>query len=261
MGRSGVIGEEGGLAIWLINLPRSVERRGKMDAQLDAMGLDYKRFLAVDGREEWNNLVPMIDLEGFRRNVGREVMPGEIGAYFSHLGVWEEFLDSHYDVALVLEDDVVFHDDFLGALHMAMVYKDDWDFLKLNKIRAKKPVSQGQIGPYSLNAYAGPATGLGAYLIHRELAERLLHTMLPIRRPIDHELDLLHVHDYRHYGLEPFPSHVDDGNQSTITGSNFADVKKWPFYRRLPTLWLRLKNRWARLQYLRKKGRLKPKSR
>lgn len=258
MGRSGVNSEEGGLAIWLINLPRSVERRERMDAQLESMGLDYKRFLAVDGREEWNNLVSSIDLEAFRLNVGREVMPGEIGAYFSHMGVWQELVDSHYEVALVLEDDVVFHEDFLGALHMAMVHQDEWDFLKLNKIRAKKPVLQREIGPYALNAYAGPATGLGAYLIHRGLAERLLETMLPIRRPIDHELDLVHVHDFRHFGLEPFPSHVDDGNESTITGSNFGNVRKWSVYRRLPTLWLRFKTRLARVAYLKRKGRLSP---
>ncbi|HLP66654.1 MAG TPA: glycosyltransferase family 25 protein [Rhizobium sp.] len=245
-----------GLGVWLINLARSTARRETMEARLAAIGLDYTLFPAVDGTAEWDRLQSTILADEFRRNVGREIMKGEIGAYHSHLGVWQALLDSPHTVGLVLEDDVVFHDDFMAALQLALDHADQWDFLKLNKIRAKNPRRQARLGPYSLNAYAGPATGLGSYLIRRDLAARLLPAMLPIRRPIDHELDRIHVHDFRHYGLEPFPSHVDDGNESTITGSNFGGVQKWPLWRRLPTLWARAGTRLGRLSYLSRMGRL-----
>ncbi|MFC7702758.1 glycosyltransferase family 25 protein [Plastorhodobacter daqingensis] len=248
----------GALGIWLINLPRSSDRRAHMEAQLAALSLDVTLFTAVDGRAEWDRLVPSVDLAAFRRNVGREVMPGEIGAYHSHLGVWQALLDSPHDVALVLEDDVVFHDEFLPALETALRLRDEWDFLKLNKIRAKHPVAQRRAGNWVLNAYLGPATGLGAYLITRDLAARLLPVMLPITRPIDHELDRIHVHDFRHYGLEPFPSHVDDGNVSTITGKGFAEVRKFPAHRRLPAYALRLTNLIGKARHLAARGRLRP---
>lgn len=61
-------------------------------------------------------------------------MSGEIGCYMSHIGVWRSFLDSQYEIALVLEDDVVFHKDFLVALHEAVKSSTKWDMLKLNKI-------------------------------------------------------------------------------------------------------------------------------
>ncbi|MFN4153104.1 MAG: glycosyltransferase family 25 protein [Paracoccaceae bacterium] len=222
-----------GLGIWLINLPRSTDRRTRMEAQLQALGLDYALFEAVDGRADWDRLASNADLPTFRANVGREVLPGEIGCYHSHLGVWRAFLDSPHKVALVLEDDVVFHDDFLPALTLATARSDRWDMLKLNRIRAKFAVGQGALGPYRLNAFAGSFTGMGAYLVTRDCAQRLLPGMLPVRRPIDHELDRIDLRNFRHFALQPFPSHVDDGNTSTITGQGFAEVKKFPWYRRL----------------------------
>lgn len=245
-----MLGQPTNLAVFLINLDRSAQRRADMEARLWELGLEYTWFHAIDGRANWETLATSVIIPTFERNNGRRVMQGEIGTYHSHLGVWKAFLAREEEIALVLEDDVVFHDDFLLAVNAAVAAVDQWDFLKLNKIRAKHPQLQGKIGTYNLNAYLGAATGLGAYLITRDLAARLLPAMLPITRPIDHELDRTFVHKFRHFGLEPFPSHVDDGNESTITGSGFSEVKKFPKWRRLPNYLLRLRNLIGKVIYL-----------
>ncbi len=247
------------LAAYLINLPRSVARRKQMEARLSAIGLDYRLFPGVDGKAEWDRLAPTLDATAFRRNVGRPVLPGEIGVYHAHLDVWRDFLASDADVALVMEDDVVFHPEFRAALDAALSARDQWDLLKLNRIRAKQPIRQASVGNWVLNAYLGPATGTGAYLITRDLAERILPRMLPITRPIDHELDRIHIHDFRHFGLEPWPSHVDDGNESTITGTAFSAVRKAPWFRRLPMYGVRWGNLFGKAAYLARNGRLLPK--
>jgi glycosyl transferase family 25 len=239
MGGSGVTARPG-LGVWLINLDRSAVRRAAMEQRLDALGLGYTRFAAIDGRAEWDRLVGGVDLPAFRRNVGREVLPGEIGCYASHLGVWQALLDSPCEAALILEDDVVFHDDFLPALDLVLAARDRWDMVKLNVIRAKQPVLRHRLGPYRLNAYLGAFTGMGAYLITRTFAQAQMAALRPIRRPFDHALDDFNARTFRHYGLEPFPSHVDDGNQSTITGTGFAAVQKFPWYARLPVYGQRL---------------------
>lgn len=249
-----------GLPVWLINLDRAEGRRGQMEDRLAALGLPYRRFAAVDGRADWARLAPSVDMAAFRRNTGREVLPGEIGATHSHLGVWRELIAGGAEIGLVLEDDVVFHDNFLPALDEALQIAGHWDFLKLNAIRAKQPVCQGLAGPFRLNAYLGPATGLGAYLIRRDLAERLIPAFLPIRRPIDRELDRIHVHHFRHLGLEPFPSHVDDGNLSTITGAGFAEVRKFPWYRRLPDYAGRLATSAGKAAWLMRTGQIPAKA-
>ena len=88
--------------------------------------------------------------------------------------------------------------------------------MRFNAIRAKLPVTQGTLGNYRLNAYIGPFTGNACYLIKRDVASKLLSELWPQTRALDHELNRFFVHDYRQRGLEPFASHPDDQNVSTI---------------------------------------------
>ncbi|MGN0932163.1 glycosyltransferase family 25 protein [Falsigemmobacter intermedius] len=222
------------LAAWYINLDRSTDRRDAMEAQLAALNLPFgvTRFSGVDGRADASLAGRFVDAPAFRRQMGREILPGEIGVFLSHLRVWEAFLASDAEVALVMEDDVVFHDDFKSALEVALSQQPRWDMLKLNKIRAKVPVTQFRAEGYDFNLYLGPATGFGAYLITRDLAQKLVGRVLPIRLPVDYEATRWWAHDFRLLGLEPFPSHVDDGGVSTINGRNFEAVKKPPKQKR-----------------------------
>jgi glycosyl transferase family 25 len=245
-----------GLMVLLINLDRSERRREQMQARLAAMGLAYERLAAVDGKARWDELAPSVDIVAFQRNVGRDLMVGEIGCYHSHLQAWQQLLDSDCHTLLVLEDDVVFGADFMQALTLALEHRQAWDTLNFNKIRAKQPVRQQRMGGFSLNAYRGPLTGMGAYLIQRGTAARLLPSMLPITLPIDLELDRVYLHDLRRLGCEPFPSHVDDENQSTITGQAYSVVHKYPWYQRIPTYKRRLSSLLKKQVYLFKTGRL-----
>ena len=250
-----------GLMVLLINLPRSTDRRARMAQRLAALGLDYDILPAVDGRARFDELLPSVDVPAFERHVGRDLLPGEVGCYHSHLQAWQRLLASQAQVLLVLEDDVVFHDDFIDALRMALRGRAHWDLLKLAKIRAKQPVCQGLLGPYRLNAYLGAATGFGAYLIQRETAQRLLPRLLPIRAPIDRELEQVQRHDIRHFGLEPFACHPQDEGQSTITGSHFAAVKRYPLKRRWTKYAEQARNLLLRILYLARQGRLWPRRR
>lgn len=247
-----------GLMVLLINLPRSTQRREQMEQRMGTLGLAYQLLSAVDGRARWEELRPTVDVATFERHVGRDVLPGEIGCYHSHLHAWRRFLASDAQVLLVLEDDMVFHDDFADALRLAMRGRAHWDVLKLAKIRAKQPVCQGLLGPYRLNAYIGAATGFGAYLIQRETAQRLLPRLLPIRAPIDRELEQVQTHDLRHFGLEPFPSHPQDEGQSTITGTHFAAVTRYPLSRRWTKYAEQSVHLLSRVLYLARRARLLP---
>lgn len=242
------------IGVWLINLERATDRREAMQARMAALKLPYRLFKAVDGRAEAANLEHTVDRSAYERNTGSVLLQGKIGCYQSHLRVWGELVASDHPVALILEDDVVFHDDFLDSVDAALSVADHWDTVRFNCIRAKLPVLQGRVGPYRLNAYVGPFTGNGAYLIKRDVAARLLPGLLPMTRPFDHELNRFFRHNYRQCGLEPWSSHVDDAGESTITGSNFGEVQKFKWYRRLPNYRLRAANYVRRLAYLVRNG-------
>jgi glycosyl transferase, family 25 len=247
------------IGIWLINLPRDHARREKMETQLAAMGLTATLFPAVDGRAEEARLLRNADPEAYARNMGAPLLPGKLGVFASHLAVWDAFLASPHKAALVLEDDVVFHDDFLEALDTALANADLWDLVRFNKIRAKLPVTQARLGRYRLNAYVGPFTGNAAYLIHRETAARLAPRLWPQTRALDHELNRFFLYNYRQLGLEPWSSHPDDGGTSTITGTGFALVQKPYWTKRLPHYRLKAANYVRRALWLWRHGMLWPK--
>jgi glycosyl transferase, family 25 len=244
------------LAVFWINLDRATKRRATMEPRIAALGLPAERFAAIDGRAEADQIAAVLDAQAFRSNMGRAALAAEVGCYLSHLSVWQRFLQSDKPVALILEDDVEFHADFLPALDAALVAINCWDMLKLNCIRAKLPISQGSAGHWVMNAYLGPATGFGAYLITRDLAARLLPRMLPVRMPVDYEGTRFWAHDFRLLGLEPWPSHVNDGGVSTITGQGFAEVKKASRWQRLGNYAMRAANYGRRLWWLAQKGML-----
>lgn len=229
------------LSAWYINLDRSTERRRDMEAGLAALNLPFvvNRFAAVDGKADPGLRDRFVDTKTFRRQMSRDILPGEIGVFLSHLRVWEAFLETGAEVALIMEDDVVFHDDFVPALEVALAESGRWDMLKLNRIRAKVPVTQFRSGGYDFNLYLGPATGFGAYLMTRGLAQKLAGAVLPIRQPIDYEATRWWAHDFRLLGMEPFPSHVEDGGLSTINGLRLEAPPKPPKYKRLNNYALR----------------------
>ena len=238
------------LQTWLISLPRAQKRRDTMLERLKILQIPYNLFDGVDGASREEELLATVNQKEFIRNMGRKILIGGMGSYHSHLGVWKQFLTTQAKFALVIEDDVVFHEDFVAAIHLALASSKHWDLLKLNCIRAKIPISQGRIGHYKLNSYLGPNTGTGAYLINRETAAKLLPAMLPITRATDHEINRFFVHKFRLRGLEPFPSHPDDENFSLITGNNFSDVVKLPFTCRLPYYQLKATNYARRLLWM-----------
>ncbi len=246
------------IGIWLISLPRDAARRNRLTAQLSAIGLTPQWFAAIDGRAREAELLQRADPAAYARNMGAPILPGKLGVYASHLAVWQALVASPHKAALVFEDDTVLHDDFPQALDAALAAAAQWDLLRFNCVRAKWPVTQGRAGAYRLNAYVGPFTGNAAYLVHRDVAARLLPGLWPQTRALDHELNRFFRHDYRQLGLEPWAGHTDDGGTSSITGTGFALVRKFKWYRRLPHYRLKAANYLRRAGWLARKGMLWP---
>jgi glycosyl transferase family 25 len=75
------------LGVWLINLDRDADRLAGMQTQLEAIGLPYQRFAAIDGKQQVETLSKRADAQAYARNMGSPILPGKMGCYASHIAV------------------------------------------------------------------------------------------------------------------------------------------------------------------------------
>ena len=196
---------------YVINLKRSADRREyilKETARYACM--DVELVEAVDGYR----LLPeeterRFDVKRFTYRYKRYPFPGEVGCTLSHQECYRRLLNSDEEVALILEDDVV----FLQPELVDSVMAECCDLLKKKKggvfIYSLLPVSSTR-GRDMGNGYsiyrAWFGLGAYAYLIHRNVANKLL-TDIPSVLVDDYQY--MNLKGIKVYGLFPLFSTGD----------------------------------------------------
>jgi len=161
-----------------------------MAGQLEALGMPFARVPAVDGR-----LVAAetkVDRLLYRRRHGRDVRPGEIGCYLSHLAAMQTFLTTDAEYALILEDDATLLPALPEVLARATSRETatSWDVLKLESRRTGFKLALQQLSPsHAITVNLFRSTGSAAYILSRHAAEVYLNKLLPIGQPFDHAFD------------------------------------------------------------------------
>ena len=229
--------------IYVINMKSSTERRAKIAARLDALGLPYTFFDAVRGADLDYKNAPYYDRQKRLRYFGRDLLPGEIGCLLSHRGVYQQMLIDNVEVALVLEDDVTLSDDFKEILERIMAHDKKWDLLRF--LGNKKPFSKGYRTLEALdethNFIRIPTVPGGAYgyMLTRKAAAVLIEQTACIAFPIDTIHGRVWDTGLDVYALLPSPVYVDMSQETTIGDERFdktlqiTGVKKalYPLFR------------------------------
>ena len=146
-----------------------------MSAQLSRLGIDFRRFDAIDG----SNL-----------ELGPDAVltPGETACHRSHRACWQELIDSGEKLALVLEDDLLISPRLAKFLAYPEHWPTDADIIRLETF--------GQLAYLSTRNIKAPAGvrlhrlltdqyGAGAYVISRKCAIRLLREDQSNQVPVD----------------------------------------------------------------------------
>lgn len=236
-----------------INLDRSPERRADIERQLQALGVNASRVVGVDGVAVWPQVSEQTK-QRFRSCHGRELRPGEVGCYDSHLRAMDLFLASSFSHAIILEDDALIPDtpDVLQKL-FAQGAAQSWDFLRLHSRRdyLSLPV-QALDATYGLHVNLTRSTGATAYALNRQAAQSLRQSLAQIEVPYDHAFDRPHHFGLKYRHLKPDLFHVA-GHPSTI---ETAPSVKQPALRKVPTLFWRMRSEtgrfiWSVVNYLR----------
>lgn len=100
---------------YCINLEKRSDRKQKCELMFSNYDLPFTFFKAIDGTTV-----------SYKTKISR----GNVGCCLSHLTIWEDIVNKNAELSLIVEDDVVFHDDILNSFES--FYSEvphDWNLL------------------------------------------------------------------------------------------------------------------------------------
>lgn len=178
---------------YLINLERAKDRLEMMQKEFEKARLPFERVCAVDAKNlDHNNFI-------IKNRYDRDLLPGEIGCYLSHIKTLNLFLSSDSEFAIIIEDDAKLADDFVEIIEKTLNnYKDlpskhQWDVLKLVNHKRRNIFVKSVDDTHFIGACGTsiPITTLAAIWTRKGAQKFLKKTQngqTTIQRPIDCEL-------------------------------------------------------------------------
>jgi glycosyl transferase, family 25 len=159
---------------YVINLDRSPERLRYFQTQAEAVGLDFERISAFDGKLLPNNVISRM------RSIPFQFQPvdiGNIGLLLSHQVAWEKLLQSNAPHAAVFEDDAILAPSIVRTLRAIDEQQPEFDLIKLETTLRKVVCSRQAVVLDSGNTLRTLLTwhgGTAGYVVSRRGAEQLL---------------------------------------------------------------------------------------
>lgn len=232
------------IPIFVISLARSIDRRQAISKRLQALGLDFEFFEAVDGANFPSEYEAMVDrsFTKMRAVHYRDLCPTEIACALSHALLYKKIIDLELPAAIILEDDAIPSQGLvsllkdntlqkakkieLGLLGYSTHYAWRWNKFKLDGyFQAFRPIEM-------------PLTSTGYYLT-RKAAIALYLAALPISTVADWPAP---IHLWPHtYSLSPQAidpnfnqalSTIEAQRVETVDRHVRAQIEDWPLFKR-----------------------------
>ena len=182
------------LPVFVINCDIHKDRLKKFRKYAKKAGLSACREVCVNGKSFDKPLLCDMIKKGFVSK-NADITPIELSITYSHINVWQRFVDSCKEYALVIEDDAEVHKDFkkmlnktLKALHTK---KKKFDVLYLwngnwaNSISSTRKVLDVSDKITVIQEKTSFNAGTVAYIITRKLAQKLLRNAYPVKDAVD----------------------------------------------------------------------------
>jgi glycosyl transferase family 25 len=217
--------------IYVISLASDAERRARMKAQLDGLGLPFRFLDAVDGRVMSEKAREQVAPSRMRRYWSR-LTGGEIGCALSHIAAMQMIAAGPDPVVAVFEDDVDIPPEFPQFLAELERDPPPFDMMWLSQVPPKRHRAIMRVG----HRLAGREIRARVYLDYttaamiytREAARRLAGRIKLVVAPIDHMLwrnhtapglRVVEVHPYIIRQDMDGPSTIRDGRQVNAIGA------------------------------------------
>ncbi|MGO1376449.1 glycosyltransferase family 25 protein [Psychrobacter sp. FME13] len=137
------------MKVYVVNMDNRPDRWKHIVSQLTALGIEYTRVSAVDGKSLNVEEQKLFDKRRFVLEQKKPSVLGEIGCAMSHRNIWKDIVRNEIKYALVLEDDVNLENiivDFLSN-------KSNFEKFDLLNISSNQPYSLQGIDKIKLDSH------------------------------------------------------------------------------------------------------------
>jgi glycosyl transferase family 25 len=206
--------------IFVINMASSIERWHTTSTRLHAFSLEGIRFEATVGKNlSQQEVTNWYSAELNRKRHHRNMTPGEIGCYVSHMRIWEKMRDEHIPFCIVLEDDLTIEPHLPDVINKISEL-NNWDMIKLSDDRANPFILETELShTLTLGNYLKVPNGTQGYALSLAGANKLLKRK-PFFRPVDVDIQFHSEVNLNITGIKPYPVAEDMSFQSDIVASN-----------------------------------------
>ncbi len=210
------------IPVFVINLPRDVERCDSTLASLATVGIAPRVWEACDGATLSRHHVKTIARHSLLTE-GRGLSRGEIGCAENHSSVYEHIVKQDISLALVLEDDVQVGTAFVDVVQFLIACGNRYAGLEFDLVNFITDAEQQRVarigGSHHLTTFREPANRTSCYLIAHKGAAALLASGRPIRYPTDGLTGRTRLTGIDSKGIEPPVASLADF-PSTIQGKS-----------------------------------------
>ena len=207
--------------IYIVNLKKDKNRRENIIREVEKQNLtNYEIIDAVDGNKLNQNEINNSTFKNKKHlnPWNSKMSPSQIGCALSHIKVYEKFIKTEFEVALILEDDAIFLRDFKNNLKQFIL--KNFKFRKQIVLLSELKEFHGKALDFADNCEivnVSNAFFTHAYMINKEAAKSIISFNYPVKTIADNFVFFKIYCNIKITGLNPFLLKQDKNNfQSTI---------------------------------------------
>lgn len=224
------------MKFFIINLEQDIEKRQKITALCESLGLNYEIIKAVYGKalseDEIKNNVASVEIQ--LKYLRKPLNLGEIGCAMSHRLCYQKIIEQNLEDAIILEDDAVFDENLLEFLKYKNEFPKNTDLILLGHYWQQyrddgyiinTPYSlkfNHKIKNWNIRKIIGRGNGTHGYYITKKGAEKLFNETKKIYMAADHYTSNTLL--FNTYAVYPILINVDINFQSSINEN--ANLKR-----------------------------------
>jgi glycosyl transferase, family 25 len=219
---------------FVINMKRSQDRRARIVADFQRLGIPFEFIEAVDGSALDATEIKKFTRNGYSRSLGVKIPLGYIGSSLSHHKALETIVQRGHDVAIVFEDDAVPAPDFCSRVSIALTGLPQLGMLKLCGSKIISPQLERTVfrfGESRVVQLVSPTLVYCSYAVSNRAARKLIPRLVPIVDMVDMEIARVWAHGVEVYELLPYAVQTS-GASSTIGEKNNKVFDSPPFWDR-----------------------------